>query len=367
MNRRKYLAAVVGVASIAGCSQGGSEPTATDSSTPTSTETASPTPTASPTETSTATETETPTATDEPTPSPAELTRDSLEEARTALNDALEEYASAAGTANVLITDVTPSTGFSTSLIEDPMERARTALDEAANTATAEQESTVEKLRGVRLWIVEIATAQELASFTDSTVSSLEDGVHRAAGDSISSTGNSLGETAQSLRQQLSIASEAASSDDFEGLDVEISTIERKQSQIERLASNYGTLSETAGTLSEAITTLDKAIENYRAEDYGAASPQWNRSRGAFEELYKTYEEFPPGSSAAATLIGNFWCAFDQLSKAIADMETSNEEAWRYDNDYNRQQKLEDAKEDLSGCDGYLDEFDDVEELRSLR
>lgn len=365
MNRRRYLAAVVGAASIAGCSQGGSEPTATASSTPT--ETASPTSTASPTETSTATETETPTATDEPTPSPAELTQESLEEARTALNDALEEYAAAAGTANVLITDVTPSTGFSTSLIQDPMDRARTAIDEAANTATAEQEPTVEKLQGIRLWIVEIATAQELASFTDSTVGSLEDGVHRAAGDSISSTGDSLGETAQSLRQQLSIAADAADPEDFEDLDVEVSTIERKQGQIERLAANYGTLSETAATLSEAITDLDKAIANYRAEDYGAASPQWSSARGACEELYETYEEFPPGSSAAATLIGNFWCAFDQLSKAIADMEVSNEEAWRYDNDYNRQQNLEDAKEDLSGCDGYLDEFDDVEELRSLR
>jgi hypothetical protein len=365
MDRRTLLSLLAGASvGLAGCSnQSPDTPTGTpaDTSTPpgtdapTETPTATPTeePTAEPTETPTATPTEEPTAEPTETPTEDERARLAIEDARTALGEAVDAYEAAARReerADATVVTVDVNRDFSTDRIEEQLTRATDALDRAERLANREQMATVRRLRRAADWLGTVGRAQTEASDAHEAYVRLRDAVYDGEESAAATAASDLDSLIVPVDRQLIAAREAAEPSDVAevpGLSERL--FGQKLAQFDAAVRTFDLLADEGESTASSIAAVETGVTAYRERRRREARNAFRDVKNDLRAASTRLSEPDLSASRVGEEVADLGCVCGALGDAAADLGESAA-AWRNGNRRKRDRLLEEAKEALTGC-----------------
>lgn len=363
MDRRTLLSLLAGTSiGLAGCSsQSPDTPTGTpgETSTPPATDAPTEAPTDTPTEEPTETPTEAPTdtPTEEPTPEPTETptgderARLAIEDARSALGEAVEAYEAArSGQENATIVTIDVNTNFSTDRIEEPLTRATDALDRAERLADGERLTTVRRLRRAADWLGTVGQAQAAARDAYEAYVRLRDAVYEGEESTAATAASDLDSLLAPVDRRLIAARGAAEPSDVAevpGLSERL--FRQKLAQFDAAVRTFDLLADEGESTASSIATVETGVTAYEER-------QRRQARNAFRDVTNdlratstTLSEPDLSASRVGNEVAELGCACGALGDAAADLEESAA-AWINGNRRKRDRLLEEAKEALTGC-----------------
>jgi len=330
--RRRTILATAGVVLSAGCSEILPEPrqTETDDGTTEASETddaAPPSETPSPGETPTERETE---RTDEPdetaqprTEPPHPRTARHLDDARSHLGDALDQYAAAAGTDDATLLDVTAETDITPSRVANPVNAARQELADLPREATDAQRATAERLRAVGAFLASGARCQSALKDADDELDYITGRLYAERTGAIPSAIvdlRSFHSTARDHLDTLEAESDAESTDAFDRLDGD--TYTAKVEQLRREVTAFGALPGVLSDFRTGFDAIDRAANAFSNDSYSTAREEFETtvdSLGPAEETLRSLDS----PVAIADTVGNLVADAASLSATAEDFRTA--------------------------------------------
>jgi hypothetical protein len=392
--RRRTLLATAGALCSAGCSAfrietgtetGGSTDAATDTdgTTPASTERpptetatqGAPDPTTEATDTATATDTETETATETATPSEAEReAARQLDQARSRLSTARSEYVAFAAEADgadsesggdgesPTLLDVDASVTVTVSDVTNPVSRARRALDDVPEDASADQQATVEALRGVATFFdrgvrcqAKLYDAyQDFVFVVDRFYAENTGGVP----DEIASI-RSETDRARGYFDTLATETSADDTTAFEGLDE--ATYTGKVDQFEAELDAFPTIADALSAFRSALETFIDAVDDYESGSYRDPREEFPDAAADFRTAAQTLSALDAPDSVAGT-VADLVSAAEAFAPACDDLAAASRAGYTGDSS-DREDRFAAAQEHLRSSDVAVENFDTVEEL----
>jgi len=389
--RRRTLLATAGVLCAAGCSAfrietgtetGDSTDTATDTdgATPAPTEgpptetptqgAPDPTTDATDTDTATATETEEPTETATPTEAEREAARQ-LDRARSRLSTALTEYVAFAAETDgsgeddgegPTLLDVDASVSVTVADVTNPVSRARQALADVPEDASADQQATVEALRGVATFFdrgvrcqAELYDAyQNFVFVVDRLYAENTGGVPSEVASLRSET-----ERAQEFFDTLAAETGADDTTAFEGLDE--ATYTGKVDQFEAELDAFPTIADALTAFRSALETFLDAVDDYESGSYRDPREEFPDAASDFRTAARTLGALDAPDSVADT-VADLVSAAEALAPACDDLAAASRAGFTGSSS-NREDRFEAAQEHLRSSDVAVENFDTVAEL----
>lgn len=377
MDRRAFLALLpVTGAVLAGCS--GQTETPTTTPTGDTTDTPSGTPTGTPA-TGTATAESTPeptgtaTATEEPTPEPTDTpTREAraaraIEKATTALGEAVDAYEAAAGDGDdVTLLSVDASVSFSLDRIEEPLTRADGALGRAESLATGDRMETVRRLGRARSWLRNVGVAQAAASDAFEPYRRLRDAVYAGDDSAAEAAASDLDPLVGPIERYVNVATDGVTADDAAAIpDVSASLYEDKNAQLRAAHRTFRLLVEEGESTAAAIGTFGAGTNAYAERRYREARNRYEDARVELKTANNALSSVDLSGSAVGRETARLACSCGALAAAAEDMEVSAS-AGVENRRGKREDYLEEAKADLTGCGRTLRRIDVVPQLRNI-
>ena len=392
--RRRTLLATAGVLWSAGCSAfrietgtetGGSTDAATDTdgSTPAPTDgppTESPTrsapeQTTEATDTDTATDTETETATETATPSEAEreATRQ-IDQARSRLSTASSEYVAFAAETDgadsgsggdgegPTLLDVDASVNVTVADVTNAVSRARQALDDVPEEASADQQATVEALRGVATFFDRGVRCQaELYDAYQDFVFVVDRFYAENTGGVPDEIANIRSETDRARGYFDTLAAETSADDTtaFEGLDE--TTYTGKIDQFEAELDAFPTIADALSAFRSALETFLDAVDDYESGSYRDPREEFPDAASDFRTAARTLSAFEAPGSVTDT-VTDLVSAAEAFAPACDDLAAASRAGFTGDSS-DREDRFEAAQEHLRSSDVVVENFDTVAEL----
>ena len=330
--RRRTILATAGVFLSAGCSEILPEPrqTETDDGTTEASDTTDDTPpseTAPPGETPTERETE---RTDEPdetaqprTEPPHPRTARHLDDARSHLGDALDQYAAAAEADDATLLDVTAETAITFTRITNPVSAARQELTDLPREATDAQRATATQLRAVGAFLASGARCQSALKDADDELDYITGRLYAERTGAIPSAIvdlRSFHSTARDHLDTLEAESDAGDTDAFDRLDTD--TYTAKVEQLRREVTAFGSLPDTLSDLRTGFDAIARAANAYANNDYSTAREEFGTtidSLGAAEDTLRSLDN----PAAIADTVENLVADAASLSATAEDFRTA--------------------------------------------
>ncbi len=365
MDRRTLLSLLAGASvGLAGCSNQSpdtptgtptdtSTPLATDAPTEAPTDTPTAEPTETPTEAPTDTPTEEPTAEPTETPTEAERARLAIEDARTALGEAVDAYEAAARKqerADATIVTVDVNRDFSTDRLEEPLTRATDALDRAELLADREQLATVRSLRRAADWLGTVGRAQAAARDAYEAYVRLRDAVYEGEESTAATAASDLDPLLAPVDRRLIAARGAAEPSDVAevpGLSERL--FRQKLAQFDAAVRTFDLLADEGESIASSIATLDTGVTAYEERQRRQARDAFRDVKNRLRATSSTLSEPDLSASRVGNEVAELGCACGALGEVAADLEESAA-AWINGNRRKRDRLLEEAKESLTGC-----------------
>lgn len=362
MDRRTLLSLLAGTSiGLAGCSnQSPDTPTGTpaETSTPPATDAPTEAPTGTPTESPAPEPTETPTdtPTEEPTPEPTETptgderARLAIEDARTALGEAVDAYETARRQEDATILTIDVNTNFSTDRIEEPLTRATDALDRAEQLADRERLRTVRRLQRAADWLGTVGRAQAAATDAYEAYVRLRDAVYAGEESTAAEAASELDSLLVPVDRRLIAARGAADPSDVAevpGLSERL--FRQKLAQLDAAVRTFDLLADEGESTASSISTVDAGVTAYRERQRRDARNAFREVENELRATSATLSEPDLSASRVGRDVEELGCALGALADATEDLGESAA-AWMSGSRRRRNRLLEEAKEALTGC-----------------
>lgn len=382
--RRRTLLVTTGVLVSAGCSalQGGDGTDTTDAATDTATGTGTDTPTDTqtpPTATETlsepapttdtdtttdgTTETETETETATPTRAERRAARE-IDSARSNLSEALTEYVAFApdGTSEPTLLSVDAAVNVTIADVTNPVSAARSALDAVPEQANADQQATVDALRGVATFLDRGVRCQARLYDAYEDFTFVVDRLYAENTGGVPDEIASIREATAGARgyfDTLTAESDASDTTAFDALDE--ATYTDKVGQFEAELDAFPTIADALTAFRRGLETFLEAADDYLDGDYRDPREQFPDAASDFRTADQTLSAIDAPPSVADT-VADLVSVASALAPACDDLTSAARAGYTGDSS-DREDAFAAAQAHLESSTVAVERLDTVEEL----
>ncbi|MFD1586226.1 hypothetical protein ACFR9U_04475 [Halorientalis brevis] len=301
------------------------------------------------------------TETDTPTQGDREVAQ-AITTARSRLTDAHAAYLAFADATDPTLVDVTAATQVSVSDVTRHASKARQALEEAPNTTSPAQQTTVDRLSGVADFL---ATGIRYQSSANAAYSKFTFVLDRLYAEAFAVLPGEIGrlrtnrDTANEFRNTLQSETDR---DDVQSFDAISATIyDEKVAQLDREMTGFETLADAISAISDGLEAFTDANGEFTDDSYGDAAEQYvtaSERLGTATETLETLDAPTAVESAVTELTG----VADAVASGAADLEAASRAGDEFEWE-TRDERFDDAISALQTSQVAVDRLDSVTEI----